>query len=533
MGFLRSLVRHGKEGSEVYFFAKLVDQNEKFEIVQAINHTIRAIKKKHNEIMSRSDDTFKKIKISFNEALIITKKIFHRKFVLILEKGQPEMIEYTQDEDLKNRIRDYMLQLQHGSSVIETNALVLLEVIHREACLLADMDLKRKALLDNSWNEEDEEDNDDDPQSGLQLQQPVEKLSLEGSFKVSRLNQIEEQPSLCKESIREETLPMSGFSPEKGVTFRGGNCLNYLQKEESPQKSAGLKEFSQGIQETKEEMLEILKEKRRAVDFMHSLLSSLPSPFSDSLSPSLSLLSHQLEGLQGGVTQSLETDSNRLASFQPSSALSPDRPPLSVSDDSSPPSSIEAPQRERERYGGEEREREGEQIDQEEEYASSAYLADRRIRRGGLEGEDSPSREFEEYEQQVQRELQKELDFKIMSQSEPKDSPRQLIKPSPKKRIPKKKKISKRKKSIPSSQEEEELAAYKEELLLKGYKQKEEKSIEKENEKEIPQQAFETNLLDQLRGSSGPEKIKPINRGPSQRVLRQREPSMLLLCRSN
>lgn len=44
--------------------------------VVSLNEAIRFLKKKHNDLMARSDDTFKRAKISFNDVITSLKKIY-------------------------------------------------------------------------------------------------------------------------------------------------------------------------------------------------------------------------------------------------------------------------------------------------------------------------------------------------------------------------------------------------------------------------------------------------------------------------
>ena len=78
---------------------------------------------------SRSEDIFKKVKINFNDILSALRKVFAKK---------AKDYENLGGELLKNRLRDYILKLQCSSSVLETNGLVFLEIVLKEAYLVSE-----------------------------------------------------------------------------------------------------------------------------------------------------------------------------------------------------------------------------------------------------------------------------------------------------------------------------------------------------------------------------------------------------------
>ena len=125
--FVRSILRYGKDGSEIYFFAKLVENNTPREVIVPLNTAIKGLKQKHQEIMSRADETFRRVKVSFNEVISGLNKLFKRKV---------EDYENVGGINLKCRLRDYILKLHSGSNVLECSGLCYLEIVVLEAALV-------------------------------------------------------------------------------------------------------------------------------------------------------------------------------------------------------------------------------------------------------------------------------------------------------------------------------------------------------------------------------------------------------------
>ena len=122
------MLKYGKDGSEVGFFSKLIDQNASIQVVDPLNEGIKLLKKKHHELISRSDDTFKRIKVPFNEVLQFLRRIFHRRIVNYDMLG---------DVDLKSRLKEYILKANViHSSVLEVSGLLFLSIVIKEGELV-------------------------------------------------------------------------------------------------------------------------------------------------------------------------------------------------------------------------------------------------------------------------------------------------------------------------------------------------------------------------------------------------------------
>ena len=74
--FLKSLLRFGKEGSEVGFFAKLIELNYSHSIMTPVSEAVKFLRKKFTDLMSRNDDTFRRVRVNFNDVVNSLKKIF-------------------------------------------------------------------------------------------------------------------------------------------------------------------------------------------------------------------------------------------------------------------------------------------------------------------------------------------------------------------------------------------------------------------------------------------------------------------------
>jgi len=74
--FLNSVVKYGKDGSQLNFFAHLIESNTEFLIISALVKAVDLMKKKYQELNGRSDDSFKKVKMNIQDILKILKRIF-------------------------------------------------------------------------------------------------------------------------------------------------------------------------------------------------------------------------------------------------------------------------------------------------------------------------------------------------------------------------------------------------------------------------------------------------------------------------
>lgn len=77
--FLHSVVKFGKDGSQIHFFALLIENNTQFLIISAIVKAIELMKKKYQDLNGRNDDSFKKVKMNIQDILKILKRIFRKK----------------------------------------------------------------------------------------------------------------------------------------------------------------------------------------------------------------------------------------------------------------------------------------------------------------------------------------------------------------------------------------------------------------------------------------------------------------------
>lgn len=158
--FLKSLLKYGKDGTEVGFFCKLIEQNASIRIVDPLNEGIKLLKKKHHELISRSDDTFKRIKVPFNEVLQFLRKIFLKRIVNYDVLG---------DIDLKSRLKEYILKANViHSSVLEVSGLLFLSIVIKEADLVA------KRINDNP-EEGNTEIHSEEEEKESGKQRPVDK----------------------------------------------------------------------------------------------------------------------------------------------------------------------------------------------------------------------------------------------------------------------------------------------------------------------------------------------------------------------
>ena len=154
------MLKYGKDGSEVGFFSKLIEQNASVRIVDPLNEGIKLLKKKHHELISRSDDTFKRIKVPFNEVLQFLRKIFLRRIVNYDRLG---------DVDLKSRLKEYILKANViHSSVLEVSGLLFLSIVIKEADLVA------KRITDNP-EEGNTEIHSEEEEKEPEKQRPLDK----------------------------------------------------------------------------------------------------------------------------------------------------------------------------------------------------------------------------------------------------------------------------------------------------------------------------------------------------------------------
>lgn len=150
--FLKSLVKFGKEGSQVGWFAKLIENNTEYLIICALVRAVDLMRKKYQDLNSKYDDTFKKVKMNIQDILKILKRIF-----------KPKIKEYEElnGVNLQTRVRDYVIEIQ-PSVIMETSGLGFLEIVRREAFLVM---TKIEENIAHSTNTEDlfryQKDNDD------------------------------------------------------------------------------------------------------------------------------------------------------------------------------------------------------------------------------------------------------------------------------------------------------------------------------------------------------------------------------------
>ena len=124
--FLKSLVKFGKEGSQVGWFAKLVETNTEYLIVSALVRAVSMMRKKYQDLNSKYDDTFKRVKMNIQDILKMLKRIYC-----------PQIKGYTELNgiNLQTRVRDYVIEIQ-PSVIMETSGLGFLEIVRREAYLV-------------------------------------------------------------------------------------------------------------------------------------------------------------------------------------------------------------------------------------------------------------------------------------------------------------------------------------------------------------------------------------------------------------
>lgn len=123
--FLKSILKFGKEGTEVGFFAKLIDQNVSVHITLPLNESIKILKKKYHEVLSRGDDTFKKVKVSFNDMFQILNQVFKKRIT---------RYDRLNDVPLKSRLKEYVLKANViHSSILEVSGLVFLSIVIQES----------------------------------------------------------------------------------------------------------------------------------------------------------------------------------------------------------------------------------------------------------------------------------------------------------------------------------------------------------------------------------------------------------------
>jgi hypothetical protein len=147
------VIKFGKEGSQVHFFALLIEKNTEYLIISAIVKAIEQMKKKYQDLNGRNDDSFKKVKLNIQDILKILKRIFNNK------------VNNYQDLNgthLQTRVRDYVIEIQ-PSVIMETSGLGFLEIVRREANLVRNMiekDLALSANTEDLFREKYEDDKD-------------------------------------------------------------------------------------------------------------------------------------------------------------------------------------------------------------------------------------------------------------------------------------------------------------------------------------------------------------------------------------
>lgn len=150
--FLKSLVKFGKEGSQVGWFAKLIENNTEYLIICALVRAVDLMRKKYQDLNSKHDDTFKRVKMNIQDILKILKRIFKPKIKKYVELS---------GVNLQTRVRDYVIEIQ-PSVIMETSGLGFLEIVRREAYLVMQ---KLEENIAHSTNTEDlfryQKDNDD------------------------------------------------------------------------------------------------------------------------------------------------------------------------------------------------------------------------------------------------------------------------------------------------------------------------------------------------------------------------------------
>jgi len=124
--FLKSLVKFGKEGSQIGWFAKLIEDNTEYLIISALVKAVSLMRKKYQDINSKYDDTFKRVKMNIQDILKLLKRIFGPKI-----KGYKDL----NGIPLQTRVRDYVIEIQ-PSVIMETSGLGFLEIVRREAYLV-------------------------------------------------------------------------------------------------------------------------------------------------------------------------------------------------------------------------------------------------------------------------------------------------------------------------------------------------------------------------------------------------------------
>lgn len=138
--FLKSLVKFGKEGSQVGWFAKVIENNTEYLITSALVRAINLMRKKYQDLNSKHDDTFKRVKMNIQDILKILKRIFKPKI-----KGYLEL----NGVNLQTRVRDYVIEIQ-PSVIMETSGLGFLEIVRREAYLVMHKIEEQMALSANT-----------------------------------------------------------------------------------------------------------------------------------------------------------------------------------------------------------------------------------------------------------------------------------------------------------------------------------------------------------------------------------------------
>ena len=151
--FLNSVVKYGKDGSQLNFFAHLIESNTEFLIISALVKAVDLMKKKYQELNGRSDDSFKKVKMNIQDILKILKRIFQKKIDNYVDLN---------GTNLQVRVRDYVIEIQ-PTVIMETSGLGFLEIVRREAVLVRQHLEKELALSANTedlFRERPEEEHD-------------------------------------------------------------------------------------------------------------------------------------------------------------------------------------------------------------------------------------------------------------------------------------------------------------------------------------------------------------------------------------
>ena len=121
--FLESIIKLGRDNNEISWFATLIEKNTDYLILTACAEAIQRMKSKYQDLNSKVDEPFKKLKMNVQDILRLLRKLFAKKIKEYERMGR---------EILQVRVRDYIIDIM-PSMFMDISGLNFLEIVRREA----------------------------------------------------------------------------------------------------------------------------------------------------------------------------------------------------------------------------------------------------------------------------------------------------------------------------------------------------------------------------------------------------------------